>query len=95
MVEVLVALLIVEIGVTGAFGLMVLASRTLTDAEERERVLSAVEAVHDSLAWASAATSGTRAEPWGVLRWSVGDSGSIRITAVRGEDSLIVRGYNR
>ena len=95
LVEVLVALLIVEIGLMGALGLMVLGSRALTDAVEKERALSAFEAVADSLAWAPAATTGTRVEPWGVLRWSVGDSGSIRITSVRGEDTLVVRGHSR
>ena len=71
LVEVLVALLLFEVGVLGMVGTLVLASRTLGAAERLDRAVVETQRVVDSLASAPSRMSGTATFPGGLLSWDV------------------------
>ena len=81
LLEVVVALLVLEIAVVGAVGILVLAAATLGRAERLERAAARAEGVLDSLALASAPTDGVAGYGAGQLRWTVGPAGEVRLVA--------------
>lgn len=90
LVEVLVALLVLELGMLGVAGLVALGGRTLARASLLERALYAAEQVADSLARVDEIADGERTLPGGHLRWRVTSGGpegpsAVRITAVDAE----------
>lgn len=87
LVEVVVALLLLEIGVLGALGLLVIAQRSLTDAERLERGVAAAEGLLDSLALGAAPGGGTRMLGHDTLTWSIDGDGRIRIRLAPGDGS--------
>ena len=80
LVEVLVALVIFEVGLLGVVGTLVLASRTLTRAVLLERAVGQVESVLDSLAQAPGVGDGHRPVVGGGLSWSVDTDGKTSVT---------------
>ena len=80
LVEVLVALVIFEVGLLGVVGTLVLASRTLTRAVLLERAVGQVESVLDSLAHAPGGGSGRLPGVGGGLVWSVDTDGNASVT---------------
>ncbi len=89
LVEVLVALVILEVGLLGVVGTLVMASRTVTLASLHERGVGAVESVLDSLASLTGTGSGVRSVPGGAVSWTVEFDGST--TVVFMDDSGRVR----
>ena len=79
LVEVLVALVIFEVGLLGVVGTLVLASRTLARAVLLERAVGQVESVLDSLAQAQGSGGGQRPAVGGALSWSVDADGSVSV----------------
>lgn len=71
LVEVIVALALLEGVMVGAAGWLVLAHRALARAELMHRVTQAAAGVADSLLAAGSASVGERVDAWGTLRWSV------------------------
>lgn len=90
LVEVVVALLVLEIAVVCLVGTLVLASSTLTRAETLERVVSAAEGVLDSIGRAPTAGSDSALLPNAHLSWSVDDSGRVRVHAVDAAGRVLV-----
>jgi Tfp pilus assembly protein PilV len=90
LLEVVVALLLLEVAVLAAAGTLVVASRTLTQAELLERAVLEAEAVLDSLAATPAVTSGARPFSAGTLEWSVGPSGTVVVRAASPDSALQV-----
>lgn len=90
LVEVLIALLLLEVGVLGAVGILVLAGRTLTEAERTERAVAALEGVADSLrAVAGPPAPGRRTLPGGSrLEW-IPRGGAFEVFVVDGSDTLV------
>ena len=80
MVEILVALVIFEVGLLGVVGTLVLASRTVTRAVLLERAVGQVESVLDSLAQVPGGGGGHRAVAGGDLSWSVDADGGTSVT---------------
>lgn len=80
MVEVLVALVIFEVGLLGVVGTLVLASRTVTRAVLLERAVGQVESVLDSLAQVPGGGRGHRTVVGGSLSWSVDADGTTSVT---------------
>ena len=80
LVEVLVALLILEVGLMGAVGMTVQAQHTLRVALAHEAVSQVVEALADSLTRFGSTGAGHREMDGGELRWSVEGSGTVRVT---------------
>lgn len=79
LVEVLVALVLLEIGLLGVVGTLTLAARTLARAELREHAAAAVERVADSLvATGTTAGQGRVADPAGEVVWSAA-AGKLRL----------------
>lgn len=81
LVEVVVALLLVEVVVFGGIGLLAIASSTLTAAEELERAVALAEGVLDSLSLAPARDDGAASYLGGEVRWSVGADGATLVAA--------------
>ena len=80
LVEVLIALVILEVGLLGAVGMTLQAQRTLQVALTLESVSQAVEALADSLLRVGWSGAGSRVMEEGKLRWSLGRSGMVTIT---------------
>jgi prepilin-type N-terminal cleavage/methylation domain-containing protein len=90
LLEVVVALVILEVGVLGAAGTLLLASRTLTRAERLERAVAYAAAVLDSLSAGARPGAGARAHFGGEVRWSVDSTGAVKIAALAGvADTLL------
>lgn len=74
MLEIAVALLVLEVCLLGVFGILVLANRSLTRAERLESATATLEGVADSLAAAARLESGRRAVSGrDTVVWMVGD----------------------
>ncbi len=91
LVEVVVALVVVEVGLLGVLGSLVLAARTLSQAEMLERGTAEVHRVYDSLSTGARAGEGEREAPPGWLRWTVGAGGEVLVTFEFPRDSAMAR----
>lgn len=74
LVEILVAVVILEVGLLGVLGTLWLAAHTLTRAQVLERGVATMEGVYDSLALVSFPSEGTRPSSPGEVRWVVAGS---------------------
>jgi type II secretory pathway pseudopilin PulG len=91
LLEVVVALLVLEVAVVGLVGSLVLASATLTRAESLERAVATAEGVLDSLAGAAATLADSIPHAGrGTVRWSIDDSGYVRLQATEGRGSVVL-----
>ena len=79
LIEVMVALVILEVGLLGVVGTLVLASRTLARASLLERSVGQVESVLDSLAESRTSGMGELAAQGGVLSWTVALDGTASV----------------
>jgi type II secretory pathway pseudopilin PulG len=79
--EIVIALLVLELAVVGAVGMLVLASATLSRAERLERAAARAEGVLDSLALTATPIDGTVSYEAGEIRWVVGAGGELRLVA--------------
>ncbi len=79
LIEVVMALLVLEVGILGAVGVLLLASETLTHAEVVERGVLEAEAALDSLQAGVFPTSGLRERPDGTLSWKTSVEGTVRV----------------
>lgn len=82
LVEVVVALLILEVGLLGVFGMVVLAQRTLAQADAIERGVAELEGLLDSLGVHAAPGGGSRELDVGVVHWSVTADGTVTVRFV-------------
>lgn len=104
LMEVVVALIVLELGLLGVVGLALHAQRILADASLWSRAVAATEEIADSLAVSGARTGGTRSFPGGSISWipgaTVGGGGggeplrriSIRAAEIDGDQIFMVRG---
>ena len=69
--EILVALVVLEVGLLGAAGSLVLATRVLHRARDLEWAVQSARSAADSLVYVGATEAGEREEPFGLVRWSV------------------------
>ena len=81
LLEVVVALLLLELGVLGAVGTLTVASRQLGEAERIERIVTEAEGILDSLAGTASPESGSREVAEAVIEWTVGGGGTITLRA--------------
>lgn len=82
LLEVVVALLVLEIAAVGVAGTLTLAARTLGRAERLERAVAVVEGVLDSLWGGSAPSGSTLGYEGGEVDWLVEDSGQVVLSAL-------------
>lgn len=90
LLEVVVALLVLEVAVVGVVGALVLASSTLARAEAVEHQVAVTEGLLDSLARSAAAGADSVRNPLGRVSWVVDDSGHITLRAMDARDDTIV-----
>jgi len=97
LVEVVVALVLLEVAVLGVVGTLALARRTLAEAEALERGVTGVERVVDSLRASGFSGDGDVAHPWGRVTWvgradgldgAAGGGWVVTATGVRGDTLL-------
>ena len=81
LVEVVMALLVVEMAVVGVLGTMALAARTLRRAERLEAATGRAEAVLDSLRRGAAPGSGRDVFDDVAVVWTVDSAGAVELTA--------------
>ena len=80
LVEVLVALVVLEVGLLGVVGTLLLGARTLRRAERLEWAAAEVQRVYDSLASApSAPGEGRLPSAFGEVRWHADGLGRVRL----------------
>jgi type II secretory pathway pseudopilin PulG len=91
LVEVVVALLVLEVSILGALATMAAAAETWRRAERLERATGAVETVLDSLRGDGTEGASARVVDDVRIRWTVSDSGSVEIEAIDPADSSLVR----
>lgn len=77
LIEVVVALLLLEVAVLAAAGSLSVASHTLSEAEWLERAVMEAEGVLDSIEGVAIAGDGARAFADGSLEWAVDPSGGV------------------
>jgi prepilin-type N-terminal cleavage/methylation domain-containing protein len=90
LVEVLVALVILEVGLLGVVGTLWLAASTLARAERTERGVAELERIHDSLRAVDAPGPGAVETAAGTARWRLG-GGDLHLEWSAGADSALVR----
>lgn len=91
LIEVVVALLVLEVGVLGALATMVVAAETLRRAQGLERATGRVEAVLDSLRGGATPDSASILFDDVRIRWTVDGDGDVEIDATDLEGSLLLR----
>ncbi|MGD2070864.1 MAG: hypothetical protein PVI57_19490 [Gemmatimonadota bacterium] len=82
LVEIVVALIVLELGLLAVVGLSVLAARTLAEAAELQRATGALEVVVDSLLEAGSWSPGERSLPPHRVRWWR-ETGQLRVRVER------------
>ncbi len=92
LVEVMVALLLLQVGLLATVGLLLMSQRTVNRAELLTRSLVAADRIADSLVEAGGGGSGGQAFPWGRVEWVGGRGGGLllRGTAHGEGDTLVV-----
>lgn len=90
LVEVVVALLVLEVGVLGALATMALAAETLRGAHRLDRATGRVEAVLDSLRGGASPDSGSVLFDDVMVRWTVDGDGDVEIGATDQEGSPLL-----
>jgi Tfp pilus assembly protein PilV len=91
LLEVVVALLVLEVAVVGLIGSLVLASATLTQAESLERAVATAEGILDSLVASPTILADSVAHTGGgTVKWSVDDSGHVRVQVTGPSGNLLL-----
>ncbi len=94
LIEVVIALLVLEVGLLGAVGMTIQAQRTLSRIAIFEAVAQAVESVADSLSRVGWSGPGSQVLARGDLRWARGGGGLVILTfQERGGPALSVGLY--
>ncbi len=88
LVEVLVALVVLEVGILGVVGTLWLAAATLARAERTERGVAQLERLYDSLAAVEAPASGALVTPSGTANWWL-SGGGLLLEWSSGPDSAL------
>jgi prepilin-type N-terminal cleavage/methylation domain-containing protein len=90
LVEVLVALVVLEVGLLGVAGALFLAARTMNRADAIERGVGVVELVLDSLRSRGAAGAGSARWEGGDVRWRPGSVGRVVVNLSGAGDSTLI-----
>ncbi len=90
LLEVVVALLVLEVAVVGVVGALALASSTLTQAEVLERAVAEAQGVLDSLAGTRGPRADSTVHPWGSVSWLVDDSARVGIRATSRTGEVLI-----
>jgi type II secretory pathway pseudopilin PulG len=90
LLEVIVALLVLEIAIVGTVSTLLLASSTLARAEAIERIVATSEGLVDSLAHGAATGADSLRASWGRVVWVVDSARNLRVTAVGPSGDTVV-----
>lgn len=89
--EVVVALLILEVGLLGTAGILAAATSTMNRAETLERIVAEAQGLLDSLAIQHQVSAGARSFRGGELSWTVDREGLIHLVGMGpNADTLLV-----
>jgi Tfp pilus assembly protein PilV len=90
LLEVVVALVVLEVAVVGLVGSLVLAAAHLRRAETLEMAAASAEGLLDSLSRADSAAADTFAYSGGTIAWSVDDSGRVSVRALDATGDVVL-----
>ena len=90
LLEVVVALLVLEVAVVGLVGSLVLAASTLTRAEALETAVASAEGLLDSLARAGTLGADSITYDGGRIFWAVDDSGRVSLRALDAAGAVVL-----
>lgn len=90
LVEVLAAMVVLEVGFLGVVGTLVLAARIQSRAVSLERVVTEAGRLYDSVSSIGAPGSGEVPGVVGRVRWTVGADGTLRMEVVASRDSVLL-----
>jgi Tfp pilus assembly protein PilV len=92
LIEIVVALLVLELAVLGSVGMVVLASSALARAERLERAVALAEGVLDSLAVVADPVGGAASYGAGQVVWAVEEDGRVMVVGhgTTGDTILVV-----
>ena len=93
LVEVLIALVVLEVGLLGGVGMTLQAQRTLQVAMTIESASQTVEGLADSLVRSGWSGAGSRVMDRGEVRWSRGGSGIVTMTFEGHRDLSLTLGF--
>jgi hypothetical protein len=94
LLEVVVALVLLEVAVVSALGTLAVASRNLGRAERLERAVAASEGVLDSLAGVPDAVGGAVSDEEISIEWSIDADGEITLRAIGVDGSTDLEVYS-
>lgn len=94
LIEVVMALLVLEVAVIGVLGSLMLASRTARRAEQLERLVQHVESTLDSLRHGARVGDDSVSHPEGRIGWSVEPDGTLTLIA-DGAEGVVVEVSSR
>jgi Tfp pilus assembly protein PilV len=89
LIEVVVALVVLEVAVIGLVGTLALATATLTRAETLERAVATAEGVLDSIARGASAGADSLVSSAARVTWTVDDSGRVQLRARDAADRVL------
>lgn len=84
------AMVVLEVGLMGVAGTLVLAARNMRRAAYTERVITEAAALYDSLAALPVPGEGEVVRATVHLRWTVSAEGAVRLDALAPGDSVIL-----
>ncbi len=86
LLELMVALVILQVGLLAVGGMVLRAQATLRLSETLLRAALETEVVGDSVMAGLLATQGERARPWGWVEWRPAEGGAVTLMALRSVD---------
>ena len=89
LIEVVMALLVLQVAMIGVLGTLVVAARTMRRAEHVERATERAESTLDSLRGGAREGRDSSDFRGGTVRWTVGADGTLALTA-SGPDGIVV-----
>jgi len=89
LVEVVLALIVFEVGMLGVVSMVVIAARSLSRAEWLERSLTLAYAVIDSLSLEGAPGAGERTHAAGSISWILGIDGNLSLESIGPDGSVL------
>ena len=90
LIEVVVALIVLEVAVVGVLGSLVLSSDIARQAETVQYATARAESVLDSLRGGAEVGQGAVTFPQGIVAWTVGTDGVVRVVAMNERDEQVL-----
>jgi type II secretory pathway pseudopilin PulG len=95
LIEVVVAIIVLEVAVVGVLGAMVLSANIMREAEVVERATARAQGALDSLGAGGEPGRGVGVFDGGIVEWAVGEAGEVTVTSSNERDGAVVVLWSR